>query len=313
MTLLLGSPAPAAIGETVRIDAADLRCNNYRADDEPRAQRLAVTMSGDGRQQFPCLVSWDADAAVWELVDGHHRRRSCEILGWDVVCLVVEYAAGGVDALAAAMSANLTGARSTIVEDALGFGRLVDAGWTVEEIAARMGMLANTVRARLELLELDPAARIIVTGTAGGATYHTPLLGLPHDVQRELARQLSARGWTRPQWSAACDDYRRAAAERAAAEDSFFGADFGLAVEEWSTDRGAYLADLAAPPAELPPAAPVRERVLGLADLADHVGAKRQTAYKWQSRGQLPPHDLTVSGGPAWYLSTVDAWQATKK
>ena len=56
----------------------------------------------------------------------------------------------------------------------------------------------------------------------------------------------------------------------------------------------------------------VRERVLGLGDLADYVGAKRGTAYKWQHRGQLPTPDLQVSGADCWYLSTVDAWNATR-
>jgi predicted DNA-binding transcriptional regulator AlpA len=52
------------------------------------------------------------------------------------------------------------------------------------------------------------------------------------------------------------------------------------------------------------------DRVVGLAEIADHLGAKRGTVYKWRARGLLPAPDMTISGQPAWWESTINAWAA---
>lgn len=60
--------------------------------------------------------------------------------------------------------------------------------------------------------------------------------------------------------------------------------------------------------ASLQPMALVRENAYGLAEIAEHLGAKVSTVYKWQARGILPAADFAVSGAPAWWESTVDEW-----
>lgn len=54
---------------------------------------------------------------------------------------------------------------------------------------------------------------------------------------------------------------------------------------------------------------PRRERVLGLAEIADLLGARPATVWQWHLRGQLPAPDMTVSRRPAWYASTLRGWR----
>ena len=312
MTALLDIPAPALPGETITLPPDGMRRDNYREYLQDRAERLAAVMVAEGGQRNPVLVAWDSAAGEWLLVDGDHRRGACAVNGWDVICRVTDDVPGSADVLAAAMSANLTAQASTPVEDAIGFGRLAAAGWDVDRIAARMGSRPSVVRQRLSILDVCEQVRYLAN--VFGPTYVEPLIGLPETAQRDLAAMLEREDWNRAQWCQAIGDYRAQLDAIALEESALFGGDFGLSVEEWSTERGAYLSDLGAPVEETPPApVMVRERVLGLADIADHIGAKVGTVHKWQARGQLPAPELSVSGMHAWYLSTVDAWHAARQ
>lgn len=47
---------------------------------------------------------------------------------------------------------------------------------------------------------------------------------------------------------------------------------------------------------------------VGLAEMAERLGVKPQTARMWRHRNLLPEPDWTVSGQPAWSWSTIEAW-----
>jgi predicted site-specific integrase-resolvase len=48
---------------------------------------------------------------------------------------------------------------------------------------------------------------------------------------------------------------------------------------------------------------------VGLAEIADRLGVKRQTADNWQQRGVLPPPRWTVGGRPAWsWQRDIEPW-----
>jgi len=54
-----------------------------------------------------------------------------------------------------------------------------------------------------------------------------------------------------------------------------------------------------------------REVVYGRQEIAEMVGVKLGTVHSWSQRGvsfPFPAPDLTVSGLPAWYASTVEEW-----
>jgi hypothetical protein len=47
---------------------------------------------------------------------------------------------------------------------------------------------------------------------------------------------------------------------------------------------------------------------VGLAEIADRLGVKRQTAAVWRTRKVLPEPSWTVSGAPAWNWPDIEAW-----
>lgn len=47
---------------------------------------------------------------------------------------------------------------------------------------------------------------------------------------------------------------------------------------------------------------------VGLPEIADRLGVKRQTADVWRHRGVLPEAEWTVGGRPAWNWSTIETW-----
>jgi hypothetical protein len=47
---------------------------------------------------------------------------------------------------------------------------------------------------------------------------------------------------------------------------------------------------------------------VGLAEMAERLGVKAQTARMWRHRNLLPEPEWTVSGQPAWNWSTIEEW-----
>jgi predicted site-specific integrase-resolvase len=47
---------------------------------------------------------------------------------------------------------------------------------------------------------------------------------------------------------------------------------------------------------------------VGLVEIAERLGVKRQTANMWRFRGLLPDPPWVVSGQPCWAWETIEAW-----
>jgi hypothetical protein len=47
---------------------------------------------------------------------------------------------------------------------------------------------------------------------------------------------------------------------------------------------------------------------VGLAEIAERLGVKRQTAGAWRTRRLLPPPRWTVSGQPTWNWPDIEQW-----
>lgn len=47
---------------------------------------------------------------------------------------------------------------------------------------------------------------------------------------------------------------------------------------------------------------------VGLAEIAERLGVRRQTAKDWKQRGLLPAPEGTVSGAPTWNWPTIERW-----
>lgn len=47
---------------------------------------------------------------------------------------------------------------------------------------------------------------------------------------------------------------------------------------------------------------------VGVAEIADRLGVKRQTVAAWKVRGLLPEPDLHLAMGPLWAWSVIEQW-----
>lgn len=51
--------------------------------------------------------------------------------------------------------------------------------------------------------------------------------------------------------------------------------------------------------------------LLGLIEVAELLAVQVPTAYRWRSRGLLPPSEYLLSGSPIWLRSTIEEWART--
>lgn len=305
------------------LPTAALVAHNYREHSPEGIADLAALLIADGCIKNPCeaceSVSDVATRTVigWVTITGHGRimaaERAYSLTGdprWlTVPCRVLDTLPGSSDALVSAMASNLSARPSTAAEDAAGFGELVAAGMTVEEIAARVGRRPGFVRDRVDLLQLDPAIRPMLA--AMGFSWARPLYGLPGETQAALVRVLESEGLNRSQWVALVDKYRAERAKTDAEQASMFGGDWGLSTETFDAALGRYVAevtadrdpvaDAAAIPVEMP-------AVWGYAEIAIALAVQRRTVNQWAARHLLPAPDMTVHGLPTWLAPTIIAW-----
>ena len=47
---------------------------------------------------------------------------------------------------------------------------------------------------------------------------------------------------------------------------------------------------------------------VGMVEIGERLGARRQTVAQWHYRGLLPPSRWTVSGYPAWNWPDIERW-----
>jgi predicted DNA-binding transcriptional regulator AlpA len=47
---------------------------------------------------------------------------------------------------------------------------------------------------------------------------------------------------------------------------------------------------------------------VGMTEIAQRLGVKRDTVQHWSVRKVLPPAEWTVGGRPAWSWSTIETW-----
>lgn len=50
---------------------------------------------------------------------------------------------------------------------------------------------------------------------------------------------------------------------------------------------------------------------VGMLEIGERLGARRQTVAQWHYRGLLPPQRWTISGYPAWNWPDIKRWAET--
>lgn len=49
-------------------------------------------------------------------------------------------------------------------------------------------------------------------------------------------------------------------------------------------------------------------KVYGIKEIAEALGARRQTVSQWFKRGHLPDPDERLASGPVWLAKTIEPW-----
>lgn len=48
--------------------------------------------------------------------------------------------------------------------------------------------------------------------------------------------------------------------------------------------------------------------LFGINEIANAIGVKRETVYKWYQRGKLPKPSATLAIGPVWAARAIQPW-----
>ena len=98
----------------------------------------------------------------WILVAGHRRVAAAEEVGLDTVPALVKEYESDADRLLDTLAENLQRLDLNPLDEARGYRRLVDAGWSQAEVSRRVGRSKGHVTRRLTLLQLPEAAQQLV-------------------------------------------------------------------------------------------------------------------------------------------------------
>ncbi|MFF0206405.1 ParB/RepB/Spo0J family partition protein [Streptomyces althioticus] len=168
--------------------------------DQAALEELAASMRKLGQLQ-PINVRYSEDTKRYTIIMGERRWRAAQMAGLDTMKAVVMHGIGnGRETFAMAVAENVGRADMTPVEEAKAFHKLVDQGYTVDEVAELVGKSAAYVQWRIDLLNLCPEAReALVKGQlpVGLAWYVGKLSS--HNQVRFLAR------WVRGDFKSARD------------------------------------------------------------------------------------------------------------
>ncbi|GGZ73148.1 ParB/RepB/Spo0J family partition protein [Streptomyces echinoruber] len=127
--------------------------------DQAALEELAASMKKLGQLQ-PINVRYNEDTKRYTIIMGERRWRAAQIAGLTQMKAVVMHGlAEGRESFAMAVAENVGRADMTPVEEATAFHKLVDAGYTVDEVAELVGKSAAYVQWRIDLLDLCPEAR----------------------------------------------------------------------------------------------------------------------------------------------------------
>lgn len=250
----------------------------------------------------PIVVRLERELAGdrYVLVGGERRLRACrDLLEWETIPAIVSEEPASSDSALRTLAENMNRADPTPLEEARGLAAVRDQ-YELEpaELARKLHKPARWIAGRLALLELAPdVAHFLETGNLP-LKRAIPMARLDANRQR-LALQAHERGISPDGFS---ELVARLEAEQAA--DSMFDTDTFLAVETYVLEAEEQAAELEEP-AQL-----VRERPLGMSDVAELLEVKRGTVAQWRTRGQFLEPELVVGGSPAWWESSVRRWAA---
>lgn len=272
---------------------------NRTVFDPVKLRELADSIAEAGlRQPIQVRREVDLSGERYVLVAGERRLRACrDLLGWETVEAIVTDEEHGLSAALGTLAENMIRENPDPIDEARGLRSTCDRyGLEPAELAAKLGKSGRWVRDRLALLELaDDVAHFV---QSGGLPIGRAVLMAALDVNRQrLALQAHERGL-------GIDAFRALVARLADEQsvDAMFDTDSFLRVEEYVAEAES-LAE-----AKESPVIQVRESPLGVTEIAQLLEVQRKTVETWRHRRIFPEPDLTVSGTPLWWETTVLEW-----
>lgn len=148
----------------MRLPVALLRPSPFNprgARDEESLANLAESIRQSGLLQPVVVRELQAEGA-WEIVAGERRWRAAQMAGLEEILAVVKSDLSDEEALTLALVENLQREDLGPLEEAEGYRRLADLGWTQTVIAERCGKSQAAVSHLLDLLELPGAVRALI-------------------------------------------------------------------------------------------------------------------------------------------------------
>ncbi|HET6404708.1 MAG TPA: ParB/RepB/Spo0J family partition protein, partial [Candidatus Thermoplasmatota archaeon] len=139
--------------------------NARRTFDQAELEGLAQSMRAVGLREAvelkPRGARDDGSPGAYELVDGARRYRAAKLLGWKTIPAWIHNDSDLVTATVRAVRNNQR-VNLTPYEEALDFRNIMEKGATVDQVAALVGRSPETVKSRLEILDLpeDVAKRV---------------------------------------------------------------------------------------------------------------------------------------------------------
>lgn len=239
------------------------------------------------------------DGTTYVLVAGERRLRACrDLLGWSEIDALVSSDPDDLRAALGTLMENMMRDNPPPLDEARGLRDTADKfGLTPSELAQSLGYRPAFVRDRLALLNLADDVAHYVDRKQLSIERAVLMSSLDPNRQR-LALQAHQTEMNIASFRKLIE---RLKLEQAS--DSMFDTDSFLRVEEYVLE-----AEAAAMPEPVETAEIRRERVLGVAEIAELLGVKAGTVHQWKKRDLLPPADMTVGGVAAYYEGSIVEW-----
>jgi len=144
------------------------------------------------------LSGQDWEVTRYQIIAGERRYRAAKLAGLEKIPAIVREGIGADEAFVLSLVENCIREDMNPLEEAEGFGRLVEAGLDVETISTRTGKKAASIRSRLALLRLAPPIRDLVRTGQMDAYDGGCLSRLSSEGQFRVVRAMRDGAITRP-------------------------------------------------------------------------------------------------------------------
>lgn len=175
--------------------------NARQVFDEQKLEALAASIRAQGILQDPMVRALPGGG--YRIVDGHRRFRAAKLAGLTEIRVIVQENLDEQQAALAAATANLQREDLTPYEQARAFKTAIELGMEKKELCERAGIVFNTLKARLQLLDLPEGVAHRI-GQKGLTLGHAQILAKLASSPKALKFAIE---WLEATWDRDPEDY----------------------------------------------------------------------------------------------------------